>query len=524
METNYDLMLKLNHTFGDLSTNGLLGLNRRRNETNSTFAKTVGGFQVPGLYNLMNSKSPISTTEEDVLLGVNSGYGNFSFGYKNFAYLDLSARVDKMSTLPVDSKPYFYPSISGSAILSELDFFKSIKPISFAKVRLNYAEVGNGAPAYSVYKTFMKNTNWSSLGVFSLSDVINNPDLKPERTKSLEAGLEMNFFQKRIGFDLSLYKTNSVDQIMPVNISRASGYNQRYVNSGEIENKGVEFSFNVTPVKTKDFSWDLQFNWTKNVNKVVDLYEGVDNILLTDSWDISLNLTKGQSYGMLRGTDFVYTNGKPTVDADGNYLYKTNADGSKKTDCMLGSVLPDWTGGVSTTFTYKAVSLYMLFDIQKGGKVYSVDQKYGVATGLFAETAGLNAKGNPKRDLVADGGGILRDAVYANGMPNTTYVEAYDWYGAWNYDYIPAAAYVYDASYVKLRELSLSYTLPLKLVSKTPFTKISASFVGRNLLILYKNTPYFDPETSQSAGNLQGIADGAYPSTRTLGFNLSLSF
>lgn len=523
-ETNFDLMLKFNHNFGKIAMNGLLGVNRRRNEAASTLATTVGGLHFNGFYNLMNSKSPIKTTETDEILGVNSTYANITLSYNNIAYLDLSERVDQMSTLPVENNTFQYPAVAGSFILSELEALKDFKALSFAKVRLNYAEVGNGADVYSTGKAYTQNTNWSTLGVFSLSTIINNPELKPERTKSWEVGLEANLLDKRVGIDLSLYKTNSIDQIIPVNISRASGYDKRYVNAGEIENKGVELAFDVVPVKTKDFSWDLKLNWSKNNNKVVDLYEGVDNILLTDSWDISLNLAKGQPYGMLRGTDFVYTNGKPTVDADGYYLFQTNDDGSKKTDCLLGSVLPDWTGGISSTFTYKGVSLYFLIDVSKGGKVYSVDQKYGVSTGLFAETAGLNDKGNPKRDLVADGGGLRYNAVYEDGTPNTSYIEANEWGTAWDYDITPTAAYIYDASYVKLRELSFSYTLPSKLLAKTPFTKISASLVGRNLWLIYKNTPYFDPETNQSAGNIQGIADGAYPSTRTIGFNLSLSF
>jgi TonB-linked SusC/RagA family outer membrane protein len=521
VENNADLMLKANKTFGAVSTNLLLGFNSRTSRMQSTFASTVGGLQTPGFFNLMNSKSPITTTEADEILGVNSIYGNLSLGYNNMYYLDLTGRYDQMSTI---KDPYFYPSVSGSFILSELEALKDVKALTFAKLRLNYAEVGNGAPVYSTKNTYNKYANWNSLPIYSLSTVLKNPDLKAERTKSWETGIEASFLQKRISFDLSLYKTNSVDQIMPVNISTASGYDQRYVNSGEIENKGIELSLNLVPVKSKDFNWSVQFNWSKNNNKVVSLYENVDNILLTDMWDVSLNLAKGQPYGLLRGTNFVYTNGKRTVDADGYYLYELNADGSKKTDCELGSVLPNWTGGVSTTLNYKGISVYALIDISMGGKVYSADQKYGVATGLFAETAGLNAKGNPKRDPVEDGGGILYDAVYEDGTPNTSYIWAGDWDGGWLYDYIPTAAYVYDASFVKLRELSVTYSLPSKLLKKTPFTDISASMVGRNLWLIYKNTPYFDPETSQSAGNIQGLANGAYPSSKTLGFNLSFKF
>ena len=156
--------------------------------------------------------------------------------------------------------------------------------------------------------------------------------------------------------------------------------------------------------------------------------------------------------------------------------------------------------------------------------MYSVDMKYGRATGLFAETAGLNAKGQPKRDPVETGGGVINEGVYADGTPNTTYVWAGDYYGAFLYDNLPTAAYVYDASFVKLRELSFTYSLPSKIFAKTPISRVSISIVGRNLWIIHKNMPYYDPESSLSAGNVQGIADGTYPSTRTMGFNLSVGF
>ncbi len=524
-ETNFDLMLRFNKQFAEKwNTNGVIGGNTRRTLTTSTFGSTIGGLQVPDLYILMNSKSPVSTTETEYLSGVNSLYGSISFGYNNLVYVDLSGRADKSSTLPTSTNLYFYPSISTSFILSELPGIKGISALSFAKLRLNYASVGNSAPVYSTQRYYGKGTNWNALGRFNMPTTLPNDNLKPESTKSLEAGLEASFLNKRLGFDFSYYKTNTIDQIMPVNISRASGYNQRYVNSGEVENKGLEIAINATPVIIGDFSWDIQVNWFQNKNKVLSLYEGVNNILLTSSWDISTNIVVNEPYGVLRGTDFVYTNGKRTVDADGNYLYAKDVNGDVISDAILGNVQPDWNSGISNTFHYKGISLYALVDISHGGSVYSVDQKYGVATGLFEETAGLNAKGNPKRDAVADGGGIILDAVKEDGTPNDIYVWAGDWYGAWLYDNIPTAAYVYDASYVKLREVSLSYALPTKMLSKTPFTKLSVGLSGRNLWIIHKNTPYFDPETNMSAGNIQGISDGAYPSTRTYGFNLTVGF
>lgn len=518
-ETNFDLMARFNKSFENISINGLLGATSRRTTSKSTYGETIGGLLIPEFYNLMNSSSPIQTTELERLSGVNSLYGSVSLGFKNLVYVDITGRNDVSSTLPKKNNSYFYPSVSTSFIVSELPGLKGSKVFSFVKVRLNYAEVGSDAPVYSLNSTYVQDANWGTRGVFRNNPVLLNPDLKPERTKSMEAGLETKFFNNRFGFDLSLYKTNSVDQIMPVNITIASGFDQRYVNSGEIENKGIELALNATVIRTKDFTWDMQVNWFRNKNTVLSLYEGVDNILLNSVWDVSTNIVKGMSYGQLRGIDFVYTNGKRTVGADGYYLK------SEATDALLGSVLPDWNAGITTVFSYRGFVLSGLVDISQGGSLYSVDMKYGLATGLFAETAGLNAKGNPIRDAVEDGGGMIySDAVYEDGSPNTTYIWAGDWDSGWNYDLLPTAYSVYDASYVKLREVSFGYSLPSKLLVKTPVSKITLSVVGRNLWLIHKNMPYYDPELSLSAGNIQGISDGAYPSTRTFGFNLTVGF
>ena len=517
-ETNFDFMARFNKNLGDLSINGLLGATSRRTTTKSTQGSTVGGMLVPELYNLTNSASPVLTVENERLSGVNSIYGSASFGYKNLLYVDVTGRNDVSSTLPEANNSYFYPSVSTSFLFSELQGIKGSEIFSFIKLRLNYAEVGNDAPVYSLNSTYVQDPNWSTLGVFRQSGTLLNPDLRPERTKSMEAGIEAKFLNNRFGLDFSLYKTNTIDQIMPVNITMASGYSQRYVNSGEIENKGIELALNANIVKTNDFAWDMQVNWFKNVNTVLSLYEGVDNILLNSAWDISTNIVVGKPYGQLRGYDFVYTNGQRTVDSDGYYLFGENSDD------LLGGTLPDWNAGITSIFTYKGFTLSGLVDISKGGNLYSVDMKYGLATGLFAETAGLNDKGNPIRNPVAEGGGMRYDAVTEDGAPNTTYVDASDWYSGWNYDLLPTAYHVYDASYVKLREVALGYNLPASILAGTPLARITISVVGRNLAILSKNMPYYDPELSLSAGNIQGIADGAYPSTRTFGFNLTLGF
>ena len=519
-ETNLDLMARFEKTFGTFSVNGLVGANRRRTDVYVTDAATSGGLLVPELYTIANSNSPVTPTEDNLLSGTNSVYGSVSLGFKGMLFVDATAREDWSSTLPKENQAYFYPSVSTSFLISELPAVKAVRAISLLKVRVNYAEVGNDADPYKTVNTYIQQANWNTLGVFRRDITLANPNLKPEKTKSWEAGIEAKFLENRFGFDFSVYKQNTYDQIMNVSISPASGSDQQWVNSGNVQNIGYELALNATIVQTKDFSWDINANWFKNNNKVISLYEGVQNILLNSAWDVSTNVSVGQPYGVLRGNDFVYTHGKRTVDADGYYLYSANNDE------IIGNIQPDWKAGITTILNYKGFALSALVDISQGGDVYSVDMKYGEATGLFKETAGLNAKGHPKRDPVEDGGGMIYpNTVYANGSKNTSYIWAGDWDSGWNYDYCPTKNSIYDASYIKLREVSFGYNLPSKLLAKTPITRANISLVGRNLWIIHKNMPYYDPEQAMlSAGNVQGIADGAYPSTRTFGFNISVVF
>jgi len=517
-EWNTDVMLKFKKRVDEFNFTGLVGANYRENVQQSIFAQTSGGLVVPGLYTVKNTTVEKSPTETLLERNMKSVYGSFSAGYKNFAYLEASFRVDNSSTLPTDENTYFYPAVSTSLILSELGAMKELSFLSFAKLRANYAEVGNDTNPYNLRSSYFQGTNWGSQALFSVNSILQNPELKSEKTKSYEVGLEANFFDNRVGFDVAFYKSNSFDQIMPVNVSRASGYQQAYVNSGEIQNTGVELALNLTPVKNNDLTWDLNLNFSKNNNEVKSLYDGVDNILITSAWDISMNAQVGEAYGVLRGTNFVYTDGKKTVDSRGYYTRTEKEE-------VIGNIQPDWRGGITNTLSYKGISLRALIDIQKGGDIYSVDRKYGLATGLFKETAGLNSKGIDKRADVADGGGILHaDAVYADGTQNTTFARANGWGGDQYYGRTPTARYVYDASYIKLREIALSYSLPKDLLNNTFLNKVVVSAVGRNLWIIHKNTPGFDPETGQSSGNKQGIANASYPTSRSFGFNVTLGF
>lgn len=531
-ESNYDLMLSFNKDISeDISFNGLLGGNIRREETSSIRASTNGGLVVPGLYSLSNSANPVNPpTEEYLRRAVDGVFANANFGYKDKLFLELSARQDKSSTLPEQDNTYFYPAVGANYVLT--DAFKSVSWISHGKIRANYAEVGNDAPELSIFDVYDKPTSFGSVPIFSLPNTKNNSSLKPERQRSYEAGLEMDFFNSLFGFDFTVYQSSTIDQILPVNVTAASGYTRRFVNAGEMKNKGIEVSAYVTPISNNNFTWDLRLNFSRNRNEVISLFGEGDNKvrnlpLASFQGGVSVNAAIGHPYGVIRGNDFVYTNGERTVDENGFYM--VDADASK----IIGDPNPDWLGGINNTFTYRGLSLAFLIDIRKGGDVWSLDQWYGEATGLYPESAGLNDKGNPSRLPVSEGGGILLPGVKENGTPNDIYAENQDGdgltpfgYAANNYVGAPRAWYVYDGSYVKLRELILSYSLPKTLFGSNSGIKgVDLQLVGRNLWIIHKNMKYSDPEEGLSSGNAgRGYQSGAYPAMRNYGFNVKLNF
>lgn len=519
-ETNFDLLLNFNKNITeDFSFKGLLGANLRRSKLTNINARTNGGLVVPNLYSLSNSVSAIEAPVELYERRAVDGYfASTTFGYKDLVFLDATIRRDQSTTLPANKNVFWYPSVAGSFAFSNL--LKDVSWLSYGKLRVNYAEVGSDAPPLSVFDTYAKPTAFGSIPMFSMADVKNNANLKPERTKSVEAGLDAAFLDNRLGFDVTFYKTNTIDQITPVPVTTATGSLRLYVNAGEVQNKGVEVSAFVVPVKTSSFSWTLNLNWSRNQSKVLSLFENVSNIELNAaslSGGVTYNATIGQPYGVIRGTNFVFVNGQKVVNADGYYQVTPRADE------IIGDPNPDWMGGISNTFKYKRVALNFLIDIRKGGDLWTLDQWYGLGTGMSPETAGLNDLGNPLRNSLADGGGVILPGVLADGSPNTKRIDVSNSGTApWGYpNNPPRASVIYDAGYVKLRELALTYSLPEKLVGKLrAFKGIDLSLIGRNLWIIHKNVPYADPEDGLGSGNVQGYQSGAYPTVRSIGFNV----
>lgn len=520
-EINYDIMGNFNHDItSDLNINGLIGYNVRVNKNNSLAASANGGLVTPGLFTLSNSVNPLTSLDYnkvDYTKRVEGVFAKAGLVYKGTYYFDASIRRDKTSALPAANNEYFYPSVASTLIFSNL-----IKKdwLSFGKFRANYAEVGNDTTPYQVFNTYNVGAAFNGNASASNPSAFNNSDLKPETSKEFEVGLEAQFLNNRLGFDFSYYKRKTVDLITPITVSNATGASNLWLNGGDMENTGYEAIVNATPIKTADFSWDVKVNWSTNKGIITRLAEGIEFMQLASvQGGVTLGGALNEPFGTIRGKDIVHhANGQPIVKTNGYYQLTTS------TTEKIGNITPDWTGGVKNTFKYKNLSLSALIDVQKGGDVFSLDTWYGYATGLYDFTAGTNELGNPVRNSNATGGGIILPGVQANGTPNTVRAAANTYANPWGYARAAQSQHVYDASFVKLREVSLSYVFPKDLINKLSIENLSFSLIGRNLWIIHKNTPYSDPEAGLGSGNVQGYQSGAYPAVKEIGASLKFEF
>ena len=516
-ELNYDLLATMNKDLSqDLKFNALLGLNMRRNKQQSTSQTTTGGLIIPNIYAISNSKAaPLAPYEVYAPKAVDGYFAGATLTYRDFLTLDGTFRRDRSSTLPVNANAYNYYGISGSWIFFQ--HLKNVPWLSSGKLRANYATVGNDAPWGSIQDVYTVGALYGNGSYqFYLPTTKNNPNLKPERTNSKEIGVEVSFLKNRVGLDVTYYHTNSVNQILNTQTSSSVGYNAKYINAGNIENQGFEVSLFGSPVQTRNFSWEINVNWTRNRNKVLSLNEGSTNLVLGSlQGPITINATVGQPYGTIWGTDFQYLNGQRVVSAT-NGLYVI--PGANK---VLANANPDWIGGITNTFKYKNLSLSFLVDIRQGGKLFSLDQYYSFQSGITNTQMGLNDRGVDFRLPLAQNGGLILPGVTPDGKANTQRVRIY----SNNSLYLPESQFIYDASYIKLRETSINYHLPDRVLRNQKALKgVDLSVFGRNLWIIHKNLPMADPEETTSAGNLQGYQSGSYPAVRQVGLNVKLKF
>ncbi len=511
-ETNADLLLAFNKDFTEqVSFEMAVGGNQmvRNYKRNILLAPAL---ELPNLYTLSNLKSGSSyQSANDVYeQAINSVYGYGKIGYNDYLFLEFSGRNDWMSILPVENNSFFYPSVTVSAVVSDMIGLEDNKIINYLKVRGGWSKVG-GAGAlnpYSLDATYNLNDPFGGDVIYAnLPATLNNPNLIPETTTGIEAGLDVKMFENKLRFNVTYYNQTSEDLVLPVQISAATGYTNTWQNVGEMNNTGFELELNSKLLNTESgFTVDFGVNFAKNTNEVVSLGD-LDNLVLGGQWSMNLEAREGHAYGDIVGTYFerddagniIHNNGLPVL-----------ADGTK----VLGNVTPDWTGGVTLAIGYKSLKLSALVDAKMGGDIYSMSTTWGRYAGVLSET------------LYGREGGIVGDGVMSDGMggytPNTV-VQSAETYNKAAYSNSIVESSVFDASYVKLRQVMLSYKLPSKWLNKTKLDAIDVSLVGRNLAILYKTVPHIDPETGFSDSNANlGQEFGQLPSARSMGVNVSI--
>lgn len=518
-EINADFLLSADKQINsDLTLRGNFGgniMNQQYRKQGSYVAKLV----VPDNYSLANAKETPTTGYYKSEKEIQSLYGALSVEFRDQFFIDLTGRNDWSSTLPVDANSYFYPSVTGSWIFTET-FGLDPRIFSFGKIRYGWAQVGNDTDPYRLDLIYGSGNPYGNNPRYSIGNTMPPAGLKNELITSNELGLDLKFFNNRFGIDLTLYKSSARNQILSAAISSASGYSSQLINAGQIDNQGVEVMLQATPVQTNDFSWDVMVNWSTNKNKVVELYGDIESLELykTEGNQITVIAAIDGAYGDMMGKGYVYhENGKIIVGENGIPLIGEIT--------KLGNIMPDWLAGVNNSFSYRGLNFSFLIDARIGGDIYSRTDQDGWATGVLMSTVGNNPKGNPVRDPVEDGGGYLFDGVFENGSPNDVYLNLDD--VRWNQAFFTIAdRWLYDASYVKLREMSLSYSLPRNLVSKLNLSGIDIGVFARNVAILYSNTENFDPEVANrdASGYSQGSIYAANPSARNIGFRVKLTY
>ncbi|MCK8492722.1 SusC/RagA family TonB-linked outer membrane protein [Spirosoma sp. RP8] len=522
-ESNSDFLLNATHKFGEFDVTANIGGNHRYNYAQRNYMGATE-LAIPRVWNLGNSRQAKVAENSYTEKTVNSLYASANIGFRNYLFVDLTARNDWSSALPASNRSYFYPSAAVSAILTDI-FNVSSPVLSFAKVRAGVARVGNDTDPYRLIQSYRYENPWGSTPSLSENNAMLNATLKPELTNSYEIGAEVKLWNNRVGLDVTYYDKVSFNQILDVNVSQASGFNSKLLNAGKLQNRGVEVQLSATPVKAGAFQWDVMLNWAQNRNKVLELAEGLTTYQLNTSYNpltqvtstnsfrgMSVEARVGQPYGTFFGQGFLR-------DPSGNIIYdKSGYPQLDPTRRILGNFTPKWIGGLQNTFSYKRLSLSTLIDMRHGGDIFSQTVNIGRYTGVLKETTIGREDGIVGQGVVNTG--TTDNPVYT---PNTTRISSEEWHKKY-YSLTNNEATIFDGSFVKLREVKLTYMLPGKVFNRLPFRDIAISVVGRNLALLQSNVPHIDPETSYyNDGNLQGIENGQIPTTRTVGFNINFN-
>ncbi|SKB55139.1 TonB-linked outer membrane protein, SusC/RagA family [Sphingobacterium nematocida] len=522
-ESNYEFLAQYDKVWGDLSLNANLGGNIYMRNYDYLSQRTQGGLSSIGFYNIEASIDRPAVASYKLKEQTRSAYVMTSLGYKDTYFIDGSFRRDISSTLPKDNNAYNYSSISGAFVFSNLI---ESTVLSFGKLRSSYAVAGASVPAYSNLLNYTVGGIYTNgaINTLSVPDILNNPNLRPSFAHSFEIGTDLKFFNNRLGLDFTYYMQRNKDQVITLSAPVASGYTDFRVNAGDIENNGIEVSLTATPIQTNNFSWNTTINAAKNNSKIHELIPGIDSYQLDNntysSQTVYLYANKGEAFGSLVGPGYKRdaATGKILLDNANLPIQELNKN--------FGSVIPDFTGGFINTFKYKNIDLNAMIDFQSGGKFFSWSKMLAVKSGQAEETAVLNSKGKNVRDPLADGGGFEINGISeSSGQEVNAFVDARTYFrnqiGTRIYE-----EWLYDASYIKLREVSLGYTFNQNQLGKSPFKAIRIAAIARNPWMIWQKAPKgLDPsELSSGSANISWIEKGELQTVRSYGFNLSVKF
>ncbi len=519
-EVNFEYRLGLDKTFGNIGVNAFVGGNAMKRKAESISADG-SGFNTPFFAAITNAN------QKNYGYGIgesaiNSLFGSAEISYNGYLYLTATARKDWFSVLNPAKNSIVYPSVGGSFVFT--DAFNTMPNwFSFGKARVSWAQVGNvnSVDPYETTLTYGANITHVGrpLGGFTSGGNYPNPDLVPFTSTEMEFGFDLRFFENRVGLDFAYYAQKTTDDILDANISRGSGFTSTSVNLGKITNKGIELLLTGTPLRGP-LTWDISLNFAKNNSEVVSLIEGQTELLVEEprTRTVFIKHIVGYPYGMITGK-------VQLRDPNGNLVY--DSDGAPITDesyQIIGRGVPDFTGGLNNSFTFKQFNLSALIDFKSGGDIYSGTNVRMTQAGFHKQT--LQGREGEAPLTVT---GVIQNGTDANGDPvyepfskTLTPGEAQNYWSQLGER--ASDRFIYDASFVKLRQLTFGYSIPRQVLSKTPIQTLTLSFVGRNLAILYKNVDNIDPESSYTSSNGQGLDYFGMPATRTYGFNLKASF
>ncbi len=532
-EVNFEGLLGFNKTFGKFNVNAFVGANKMRRQYEN-LQGNGSGFNVQFFPSLSNTKSR-SFSYDFNETGINSWFASAEVSYNNYLFLTATTRTDWFSVLNPEKNKVTYPSVGASFVFS--DAFQGLPSwLSFGKIRASWAQSGivNIGPYQSnlTYSLYGFNHLGYSLGSFSQAmgtgGTIPNPNLVPAVSTEIEAGLDMRFYDNRLGLDFTYYHQVTTDDIVQQSISSSTGFESTYVNVGELQNQGVEIMLTATPVRGP-LTWDISFNIAKNVNKVVSILPGLNEIV-PNSYDAEPR-TRNALIKQIVGYPFGEITGHvQQVDPNGNPIFTTNGSPVVTQDYVpIGNGLSKATGGLNNTFSWKGINLSFLIDFRIGGKIFSGSNNRLVQWGMSEQSLQGRAGETPLhiKGVTRSGDGSEADPYkYTEVDRDLTPNEAQNyWDNVGGETTAVTSMFMYDASFGKLRQLTLGYSLPAKMLTKTPFRTVSISIVGRNLALLWKNIPNVDPESAYSnQAGAQGLEYFAMPTTRSYGFNIGLGF